>query len=104
MVPPNKILIRSDSNELKFKDTLKPVGGKEVFYIYEYVVSESKLGNKLGLTEIKYSDYIIHSVKPSEDFKSTSMVENITDGGHQPFRYKSIVINFKFYIPEILTQ
>jgi hypothetical protein len=51
MKPPVTITIKSDGNVLKYCDTIKPVGTKEVFYIYEYVVSKSKLGHKLGLTE-----------------------------------------------------
>ena len=51
MKPPIEIKIKSDGNVLKFIDTLKPVGGKEVFYIYEYVVSKSKMEQRLGLTE-----------------------------------------------------
>jgi len=48
MTPPDIIHIVSDGNQLKFVTTLK---GKETLYVYEYVVSESKLGLKLSLTE-----------------------------------------------------
>ena len=45
---PDIITIVSDGNQLKFVTTLK---GKETLYIYEYIVSENKLGLKLSLTE-----------------------------------------------------
>ena len=45
---PQTIDIKSDGNQLKYITTLK---GKEDLYVYEYVVSESKLGLKLSLTE-----------------------------------------------------
>lgn len=50
--PPVTIKIKSDGNELTYKETLKPKGGdKEIFYIYEYTKSKSKKGKLLGLTE-----------------------------------------------------
>ena len=48
MIPPKEIKVKSDGNVLEFSTTLK---GKETLYVYEYVVSESKLGLKLSLTE-----------------------------------------------------
>jgi len=45
---PQTIDIKSDGNQLKYITTLK---GKEDLYVYEYVVSENKLGFKLSLTE-----------------------------------------------------
>lgn len=45
---PQTIEIKSDGNELKYITTLK---GKETLYVYEYTVSENKLGLKLSLTE-----------------------------------------------------
>lgn len=58
-------------------------------------------GNEYDLQEIQYSDFVHHSVKPNEDFLSVPMVENITDGKIQPFRYKAIKINLKFYAPKL---
>jgi hypothetical protein len=48
MTIPETIDIKSDGNQLKFVTTLK---GKETLYVYEYIVSENKLGFKLSLTE-----------------------------------------------------
>jgi hypothetical protein len=48
MKPPDIINIVSDGNQLKFVTTLK---GKETLFVYEYIVSENKLGLKLSLTE-----------------------------------------------------
>jgi len=45
---PQTIHIKSDNNQLKYITTLK---GKEDLYVYEYVVSETKLGIKLSLSE-----------------------------------------------------
>lgn len=51
MIVPKEIKIVSDGNVLKFKDTLKPVGGKETLFIYEYTKSKTKKGTFLGLNE-----------------------------------------------------
>jgi len=61
-------------------------------------------GNEYELKEVQYPDFIYHSVKPNEDFVGVPQIENITDGGIQPFRYKSLVINLKFYAPIIFSQ
>lgn len=55
MTQPDIINIVSDGNQLKFVNTLK---GKETLYVYEYVVSESKLGLKLSLTERDLEKFI----------------------------------------------
>ncbi len=51
MTPQPTITIKSDGNVLKFKETLKPVGQKEIFYIYIYEKSKTKKGQLLGLNE-----------------------------------------------------
>lgn len=48
--PPKKINILSDGNVLTFIETLKPLGSKEVFYIYKYTKSLTKKGTLLGVT------------------------------------------------------
>lgn len=58
MIPPPTIFIKSDSNELQYLNTIKPNGKGEVQYIYKYVVSESKLGNLLGLNEVELEKLI----------------------------------------------
>jgi len=50
MIPPNKITIVSDGNELDYVETKKPPKG-EVTFIYKYSKSKSKLGERLALNE-----------------------------------------------------
>jgi len=63
MTPPPKITILTDGNELKFKETLKPIGSKSLFYIYEYTKSKTKKGTHLGLTEIELEALIKNNIK-----------------------------------------
>ena len=49
MIPPNTITIKSDGNKLSYHSTLTK--GKEVLYVYIYVLSPTKLGQLLPLTE-----------------------------------------------------
>lgn len=51
MTPPQTILIKSDNNELTFKETIKPNGKSEIHYLYEYTKSKTKKGKLLGLNE-----------------------------------------------------
>jgi hypothetical protein len=57
-------------------------------------------GNEYELVEIQNSEFVYFSVSPNEDFVHIPQIENITDGGIQPFKYKSIKINLKFYLPK----
>lgn len=55
MLPPKSITIKSDGNELEYVETLiKGVNGvrlTEPMYIYKYIKSITKIGEKLPLTE-----------------------------------------------------
>ncbi len=51
MLPPNKIQILSDGNELIFKEIILPKGAKEKIFIYEYSKSITKKGELLKLNE-----------------------------------------------------
>ena len=47
-MPPKKLLIPTDSNELEYVQTLK---GKELMYEYRFTKSETKLGMLMTITE-----------------------------------------------------
>ena len=47
-MPPKKLLIPTDSNELEYVQTLK---GKELIYEYKFTKSETKLGITMTITE-----------------------------------------------------
>lgn len=49
MKPPVTITILSDGNKLSYQSTITK--GKEVLYVYEYVLSNTKLGQLLTLSE-----------------------------------------------------
>ena len=61
-------------------------------------------GNEYELIESKHRDFVFHSVEPNNDFSNVPQIHNITDGGMQPFYYKAIQINGKFYIPKFTNQ
>ena len=47
-MPPEKLLIPSDSNELEYVQTIK---GKEIIYEYKFTKSETKLGMLMTISE-----------------------------------------------------
>jgi len=47
-MPPKKLLIPSDSNELELVRTIK---GKEIIYEYKFTKSETKLGMLMTISE-----------------------------------------------------
>jgi len=57
MIPPNKITIKSDGNELDYVETKNPPKG-EVTFIYKYSKSKSKLGELLALNEVDLNKLI----------------------------------------------
>lgn len=57
-IPPKKIIVLSDKNELTFRDTLKPVGSVALIYCYAYTKSKTKLGEILGLNQEDLKKFI----------------------------------------------
>jgi hypothetical protein len=47
-MPPEKLLILSDSNELEY---VQPIKGKEIIYEYKFTKSETKKGMLMTISE-----------------------------------------------------
>lgn len=59
-------------------------------------------GNEYELREIQHPQFIVHSVQPNQDFINSPYRERQLEGELQPFLYKSIQINSKFYAPKFI--
>ena len=66
MQPPNNITIPSDSSELEYVRTVthnsKGEKLKEIFYEYSYIVSKSKVGLSLPITESQMGNNLKNNI------------------------------------------
>jgi hypothetical protein len=54
-MPPKKIKVVSDGNELEYQNTITPLKSKQSFLTYKYTKSESKMDRLIGWTEQEFN-------------------------------------------------
>jgi hypothetical protein len=64
-MPPKKIKVVSDGNELEYQTTISPLPSsknKQIFITYKYTKSDTKMGKLIGWTEQEFDILIKNGI------------------------------------------